>query len=107
MATDFVFNRSMEKEYIELIKLLISERGIGCEITRKELVNEMIKRYKPASDSKYNSVIRGIVDRCLFRLRYYGFFESVERGKYKVVSKLPDLSYDDFIDQYPCLWHRK
>ena len=95
----------MEKEYLEFIRQLMEQRGIGGIITRKELVGEMVRRYKPGAFHKPNSILRGGVETCLGRLRHNGFLEICGRGENKILKMLPDMSYLEFIAKYPTKYH--
>lgn len=88
-----------EEEYFELIRQLMRVRGIGGIITRKELVSEMTKRYKPGT-SKRNAPIHHCVDMCLSRLRYHGFLKSSGRGENIIEKLLPLMDFRKFSVQY-------
>jgi hypothetical protein len=88
-----------EEEYFELIRQLMRVRGVGGIITRKELVSEMTKRYKPGT-SKMNGPIHHCVDKCLGRLRYHGFLKSIGRGESIIEKLLPVMDFRKFSVQY-------
>ena len=91
----------MEKEYFELIRQLMVCRGIGGIIVRRELINEMVRRYKPGAAHKPNAVLRGCADTCLSRLRFHGFLEMCGRGENKILKMLPAVDFFEFIAKYP------
>src|SRR5574344_1562098 len=91
-----------EAEYFELIIAIIRVRGVGGKITRKELIQAMLRKYNPKiTQTHAQRAIRCFVDIALIRLRSYNFLKSSERGCNIILEPLPNIDFSDFSAKYP------
>ena len=94
-----------EQDYYDSIRELMEQRGIGGVITRKELIEEMIKRDKPGQANAPNHTLRANADRCLSRLRFHGFLAPSSRGRNKILKILPNIDFLIFTAKYPTKYY--